>query len=318
MSTHAKSPPQDAEEERLAKAGEMINLFVWLVASVVMVFSAFAGAELLADHGVPWGLGLAGGLAVDAALVVALIGDRHLHRYGQRAPWGTALRWATAAMSLVLNCGQSAERGDWVAAGLHAIFPVLLIVLTEASQGYQLAFSRAVSKAKAEHEYRQQPVTSTAVASVPASSTRVEAVSGTRAVANAPARQRRAVVPPSTQRSASQRRAAVAGQWDSGQWSRAVEVVAAYQREHGRDPKLGEFHSELRMSRNAASPLRNAVLSAVAQHGLDAAKSLPPGTAANLGTAQSATAAASTGSHVAELRPVGIPPADTAESVHAH
>ncbi|TDD03119.1 hypothetical protein E1181_21320 [Saccharopolyspora terrae] len=307
--------PVEAEEQRLLQAGGMINLFVWLVASVVMVFSAFAGAELLAHHGVPWGLGLAGGLAVDAALVVALIGDRQLHRYGQRAPWGTGLRWATAGMSLVLNCGQSAERGDWVAAGLHAIFPVLLIVLTEASQGYQIAFSRAVSEAKAKREY-QQPVPSTEPAPVPVAGTCPVPSSGTRAAA--PTRTRRSTTRPSTTRSGASLRSAQqvrGGQWDAEQWKRAVELVAAYQCERGRDPKLGEFHSELRMSRNAASPLRNAVLSAVSQHGADAAKSLTPGAGSDPAPV---SAEAGTEPRVIELSTADTAAVDTAESIVAN
>ncbi|GAA4851332.1 hypothetical protein GCM10025787_38140 [Saccharopolyspora rosea] len=309
---HERSPAAD-DEQRLVEAGRTINVFVWLVASVVMLLSAYAGAQLLASHGVPQPLGLAGGLAVDAALVVALIGDRHLHRYGQRAPWGTGLRWATAGMSLVLNCGQSAERGDWVAAGLHAIFPVLLIVLTEASQGYQLAFARAVLEAQKRRQYQPRPEPSTAP--VPAAGTRPEATTGTRPATTAEPvrRQHRAAAqsPAAAQRSARPRKSAGAGRWDAAQWTRAVELVAVYQREHGRDPKLAEFHSELRMSRNAASPLRNAVLAAVAEHGVDAAKTAVPG------TGEQSHSESGTGAQVVELRPADTDATDTAETVQA-
>lgn len=258
-----KQPDVSSETETLEAAGRAINLLVWMVAAVVMVFSAITGAELLAAHGVDKRLGLAGGLAVDAALVVALIGDRQLHRYGQSAPWGTVLRWVTALFSLVLNCGQSYSNGDWGAVGLHAIFPVLLIVLTEASQGYQLAFGRAVLKARDTTEYRTQAVPGTAPAPVPKpagakpvgtseSKPRERKGSRGKALSDKPA------VKPRTK---------AAGEWDDELWSRAWNLTARYQREHGRDPKLGEFHSELRMSRNAASPLRNAVLAALAAHG---------------------------------------------------
>ncbi|MFC7342058.1 hypothetical protein [Saccharopolyspora griseoalba] len=311
--TDLQGSPDPADEERqLAKAGAMINLFVWLVASVVMVFSAFAGAELLADHGVPWGLGLAGGLAVDAALIVALIGDRQLHRYGQQTPWGAGLRWVTAAMSLVLNCGQSAERGDWVAAGLHAIFPVLLIVLTEASQGYQIAFSHAVSRAQAERRYQEISVLSIEEQPVPASGPRRVRPSGTGAAGEA-ARDRRTTTRSSRAKppaKPTRPNGSAGGQWTQQQWSAAVELVARYQREHGRDPKLGEFHSELRMSRNAASPLRNAVLAAAAKHGQVEA------TTQNHGISTDSTTGG-TEAHSSGTSSSDTAPADTAETVHA-
>lgn len=303
MARQKRREPRN-ETETLEAAGRVINLLVWMVAAVVMVFSAITGAELLADHGVDKRLGLAGGLAVDAALVVALIGDRQLHRYGQSAPWGTVLRWVTALFSLVLNCGQSFTKGDWGAVGLHAIFPVLLIVLTEASQGYQLAFGRAVLKAQAATEYRTESVPSTPTTPVPkpaaakpvsTAETKSRERSGSRdkAVTKKPA------VPPP----------AKASDWDDELWSRAWNLTASYQRELGRAPKLGEFHGELRMSRNAASPLRNAVLAALAETGSDSEES-GKGSAISTGS-EHPVAEGGTGARVVQLHAADTGTPDT-------
>lgn len=263
MARRQKQQGSRSETEILEAAGRAINLLVWMVAAVVMVFSAITGADLLAAHGVDKSLGLAGGLAVDAALVVALIGDRQLHRYGQSTTWGTALRWVTALFSLVLNCGQSFGTGDWGAIGLHAIFPVLLIVLTEASQGYQLAFSRAVSEARTTR-YGTERVPGTTSTSVPTSTAATSKSVGTSGPKSGERSGSRRTVASSKPAAKPQAKAAT-GSWDDELWSRAWELAARYQREHDRAPKLGEFHTELRMSRNAASPLRNAVLAALSE-----------------------------------------------------
>lgn len=255
--TRKATPRSRSESERLRAAGETINLCVWLVAAVVMVFSAVTGARLLAANGVDWRLGLAGGLAVDAALVVALVGDRQLHRHNEHAGWGTVLRWTTAAMTLVLNCGKSAADGRYGAALLHAIFPVLLVVLTEAAQSYQLAFARAILAAR-----------DTAVSGKVRKAAGTGTRAGTDSVGTGPETTPGTHLPQPSGRTTDT---------DGELWSRAVQLVTDFHRTHGRDPKLGEFHTALRMSRNAASPLRNAVLAAVAEHG-EYATQHPPST----------------------------------------
>lgn len=305
-------PAAPGDAESLKAAGRAINVLVWLVACVVMVFSAITGAELLAAHGVDKHLGLAGGLAVDAALVVALIGDRQLHRYGQTAPWGTALRWVTALFSLVLNCGQSVSNGDWGAAGLHAIFPVLLIVLTEASQGYQLAFSRAVLQAQATSEYRTTSVPGTRPAPVPASATARQKTVDT---SEAKPRERGGSREKAGGDTKSRAKAITTGGWDEDVWSRAWHLVERYQHEHGRAPKLGEFHGELRMSRNAASPLRNAVLAAVSQR--------DPGVADSSGkdradTGSEPSSDPGTDARVVQLHASDTEPIDTDQTADTH
>lgn len=303
--------PDDAES--LKAAGRAINGLVWMVASVVMVFSAITGAELLAAHGVDKRLGLAGGLAVDAALVVALIGDRQLHRYGQTAPWGTALRWVTALFSLVLNCGQSVSNGDWGAAGLHAIFPVLLIVLTEASQGYQLAFGKAVLQAQTANGYRTSSVPSTHPAPVPASATarpKPADTSEAKPHGRSGSRENAGGAPGTKPRA----KAITSAGWDDDVWTRAWHLVERYQREHGRAPKLGEFHSELRMSRNAASPLRNAVLAAFAQREFEAADSSEKSRA---GTDTDSSTDAGTDARVVQLRATDTQPINTDQTAGA-
>ena len=108
----------------------IISTGVWGVAIVVMAVSATTSADLFRQHAANWGQGLALGLAIDAALAVALVGDKALGQLGLSSGWGTALRWVATGMSLVLNCSGAWINSDLLGITLHAIPPLLLIVLT--------------------------------------------------------------------------------------------------------------------------------------------------------------------------------------------
>lgn len=119
----------------------VIAIGVWAVAIVVMTVSATTSADLFKQHAADWLQGLALGLAIDAALAVALVGDQVLAQMDKRSSWGTTLRWVATGMSLVLNCSQAAINQDLLGMTLHAIPPMLLIVLTEAAQSYRTALT---------------------------------------------------------------------------------------------------------------------------------------------------------------------------------
>lgn len=92
--------------------------------------------------------------------------------------------------------------------------------------------------------------------------TRTQRPSATDRPQSTPAQRRATSVPATAPTKAANE--AGAGRWDGEHWDSAVALVRRYRREHGRDPKLGEFHTDLRMQRTAASPLRNAVLASLA------------------------------------------------------
>ena len=135
----------NTDVEQLERTGTWIGRCVWAVAAVVMIFSAGTAYTLLRDHEVPAGIAWLLAPAVDVALVAALLGDGALHRHGERVAWGTALRWSTGLFTLGLNTGGAVGRGDWAGVAIHAIAPVLLVILTEAAAAYRLAFARVAA-----------------------------------------------------------------------------------------------------------------------------------------------------------------------------
>jgi hypothetical protein len=134
----------------LNRTGLWINRAIWAVALIVMAFSAGTVYQLLVAYAVPWWQAWMLAPAVDIALCVGLVGDRALHRHGTRVGWGTTLRWTTALITLALNTAGSAitpQGPDIGGVLIHAVAPVLLIVLTEAGQAYQLAFTQLAATA---------------------------------------------------------------------------------------------------------------------------------------------------------------------------
>jgi hypothetical protein len=144
------APARTSTTTALTRTGVWINRAIWAVALIVMAFSAGTVYQLLVAYAVPWWQAWMLAPAVDIALCVGLVGDRALHRHGTRVGWGTTLRWTTALITLALNTAGSAitpQGPDIGAVLIHAVAPVLLIVLTEAGQAYQLAFTQLATTA---------------------------------------------------------------------------------------------------------------------------------------------------------------------------
>ncbi|MBE9498482.1 DUF2637 domain-containing protein [Streptomyces sp. GKU 257-1] len=94
-------------------------------------------------------------LVVDAAVVIVVRLDSTVARLGSSAgPWPTVLRWLTGVMTLALNIGDSALRGDLVGVAVHAVAPTLLIVTAEAGLAYRRAIAAALERI--EREQREQ------------------------------------------------------------------------------------------------------------------------------------------------------------------
>ncbi|MGA4986878.1 DUF2637 domain-containing protein [Streptomyces cellulosae] len=99
-------------------------------------------------------------LVVDAAVVIVVRLDASVARLGGSAgAWPTVLRWLTGLMTIALNIGDSALKGDVVGVGVHLVAPVLLIVTAEAGLSYRRAITSAlarIEREQAEEREREQ------------------------------------------------------------------------------------------------------------------------------------------------------------------
>ncbi|MFF1318057.1 DUF2637 domain-containing protein [Streptomyces chartreusis] len=105
-------------------------------------------------------------LVVDAAVVIVVRLDATVARLGGNSGrWPAVLRWMTGLMTLLLNIGDSALKGDPVGVAVHSVAPLLLIVTAEAGLAYRRAIGRALERIErsraaelAERERRERQV----------------------------------------------------------------------------------------------------------------------------------------------------------------
>lgn len=139
----------------LDRTRKLVLAGVWGDAALVMAASAWNGGLVLQAMGDPAGFGTLLGLAVDAGLAVALIGDRTLHLAGRSEPWSRRVRNITAAMSLGLNCAVPFREHHWGQMIFHAFLPVLLVLLSEYAQKLTLQFM-AITNERAAQEVAER------------------------------------------------------------------------------------------------------------------------------------------------------------------
>ncbi|MER5556744.1 DUF2637 domain-containing protein [Streptomyces sp. NPDC002793] len=146
------TPAQVQSAERVLSAG------TWGITAGAVLFSVFTVTPLV-ERVTPDGWGWTAPilpLVVDAAVVIVVRLDATVDRLrttGGR--WPAALRWLTGLMTLLLNIGDSALKGDATGVAVHAVAPLLLIVTAEAARSYRAAIGRAldgIERSRAEQE----------------------------------------------------------------------------------------------------------------------------------------------------------------------
>ena len=191
--------PQAAAEEtaRIQRAATRLDRALTVVACGALAFSTVNVALLAIDHGVPAWIAWMLEPLVGIALWAVLSSDAVLSRYGMRA--GAAawlLRSFTGGATLVLNVwgsvfatgagGRLVWDPDPAGILLHAIAPVLLILLAEAAPRYRARFARITARLRqdASRTSPQDTPDGSAAAAPPGGPTTASAVPG--AAAGAP------------------------------------------------------------------------------------------------------------------------------------
>lgn len=135
--THTPAHPAPTSTQ-LARTRTVINLGVWALTAAVVVSSVRTAAPFIDAHSTGAGTGLIMAAGIDAAFVLALQADSVLSRYGASpGPWATALRVVTGLSTAFLNVAPYALKADIVGALIHAIPPIVLMVLAEAGPAYR-------------------------------------------------------------------------------------------------------------------------------------------------------------------------------------
>lgn len=141
--THIETltPAQIQSAQRVLSAG------TWGITAGAVLFSVFTVTPLI-ERVTPDGWGWTAPilpLVVDAAVVIVVRLDATVDRLRTSAGrWPALLRWLTGLMTLLLNIGDSALKGDATGVAVHSVAPLLLIVTAEAARSYRAAIGRAL------------------------------------------------------------------------------------------------------------------------------------------------------------------------------
>lgn len=145
------NPDQLKSVERTLSGG------TWTITAGAILFSVLTVTPLV-ERVTPDGWGWTAPIlpvVVDAAVVIVIRLDSTVSRLGESGGrWPAFLRWLTGCMTLALNVGDSALKGDLVGVAVHAVAPLLLIVTAEAALAYRRAIGRALDAI--ERERREQ------------------------------------------------------------------------------------------------------------------------------------------------------------------
>ncbi|WP_344459603.1 DUF2637 domain-containing protein [Kitasatospora kazusensis] len=125
-----------------------MSVGTWTITFGAVLYSVLTVTPLMSGHspkGWQWTAPILP-LVVDAAVVIVVRMDSTLARLGgDGGRWPAVLRWLTGLMTVLLNVGLSALRGDLVGVAVHSVAPLLLIVTAETSLAYRRAIAAALA-----------------------------------------------------------------------------------------------------------------------------------------------------------------------------
>ncbi|WP_331720739.1 DUF2637 domain-containing protein (plasmid) [Streptomyces sp. NBC_01005] len=147
------TPAQIQSAERALSAG------TWGITAGAVLFSVLTVTPLV-ERVTPDGWGWTAWilpLVVDTAVVIVVRLDSTVSRLRTSAGrWPALLRWLTGLMTLLLNVGDSALKGDMTGVAVHSVAPLLLIVTAEAARSYRAAIGRALDRIEREQVERER------------------------------------------------------------------------------------------------------------------------------------------------------------------
>ncbi|MFI6336224.1 DUF2637 domain-containing protein [Streptomyces sp. NPDC050535] len=149
--------------EQIRSAEKTLSYGTWAITAGAVLFSVLTVTPLV-ERVTPDGWDRTAPilpLVVDTAVVIVVRLDATVARLGgSSGAWPAVLRWMTGLMTLLLNIGDSALKGDAVGVAVHSVAPLLLIATAEAGLSYRRAINKAVDRIErsraAETEQREQ------------------------------------------------------------------------------------------------------------------------------------------------------------------
>lgn len=145
--------------EQLERAEKTLRRGTWTITAGAVLFSVLTVTPLV-QRVTPdewdWTAPILPAV-VDVAVIIVVRLDSTVSRLGgSTGGWPTVLRWMTGLMTLLLNVGDSALKGDPVGVAVHAVAPLLLIVTAEAGLAYRRKIADALERIAHEQAAEQE------------------------------------------------------------------------------------------------------------------------------------------------------------------
>lgn len=129
----------------MSKTQRLVCAATWLIGAGFLSVSTSGAQPFLHAHGFALWASWVLPACVDLGLAVALVADQALAADDEPVRWGTVLRWATAAATLLMNVLSPLMAGHWMTAAAHAMAPGMLFVVMEAATSYQRRLAKGTA-----------------------------------------------------------------------------------------------------------------------------------------------------------------------------
>ncbi|WP_431776993.1 DUF2637 domain-containing protein [Streptomyces cucumeris] len=144
---------------QIAAAERVLSVGTWAITAGAVLYSVLTVTPLVmrvTPGGWDWTSPLLP-LVVDAAVIVSVRLDATVARLGEKGGgWATLLRWMTGLMTLLLNVGDSALKHDGTGVAVHAVIPLILIVIADAGLAWRRAIGRAQDRISREQRAEKE------------------------------------------------------------------------------------------------------------------------------------------------------------------
>ena len=134
----------------LRRTSRVLTAGTWFIIGGVVLYSLMTTTPFVAAHSEWTESGPVLGLMTDAAFIMALQADSVLarHRVANLGPWPRAFRWFTGLATLFLNVWASVQKHDATGVAVHALAPVLLLIVSEVAPVYRRAMADLIADAE--------------------------------------------------------------------------------------------------------------------------------------------------------------------------
>lgn len=145
------------DAQALKRTARVLDWGTWGIIAGMVTYSVATSTPFVQRHS-PWeNTGWILGAMMDIAFIMALQADSVLARHGvtDLGKWPAIFRWFTGLSTTFLNVWDSVAKKDWTGVAIHALAPVLLLIVSEVGPVWRNAMANVVARAEAKEQVNE-------------------------------------------------------------------------------------------------------------------------------------------------------------------